>query len=104
MKAATVDRKHYFGATVNGKLGVFSGGACIDAEFESVTKNGLPMGWVSWHLEPGENSKNSERVKMIRSLPVLIVVAGSLALLHHDGSGLVRAPYPVAAWREFINA
>lgn len=93
---------HYFGIRINGKLGLFSNGAVIDAEFEHVTKNGLPNGWVAWHLEPGETFQTSERVKSLRKLPIVVEFAGTLALLHHDGSGSVRSPYPIASWRVWI--
>jgi hypothetical protein len=97
------NRKHYFGARVNGTLGLFSNGAVLDAEFEHATKDGLPSGWVAWHLEPGETSQNSERVQAIRRLPILVELAGELSLLHHDGSGCVRSPHPIVSWQEWMT-
>jgi hypothetical protein len=94
---------HYFGIRINGVLGRFSG-AVVDAEFQHVTANGLPQNWVAWHLEDGENIDNSERVRQIRDLPLVVLVSGGLALLHHPaGGGCVESPYPMANWRKWIN-
>jgi len=62
---------HKFGVRIEGQLHSFFG-VLDDAEFMSVTaKEGLPPGWVAWHITPSEIYLLSERVQAIRQLPTL---------------------------------
>ena len=92
----SIDRRHYFGIRIDGQLGVFSG-SVPDGEFANLTSNGLPSGWVAWHLEPGEDVGNSERVRSIRDLPLVVEDRGALRLFHKPaGATCVVSRYPIA--------
>ena len=60
---------HKFGKRQDGRLIAFFG-TLDDREFEEVTRNGLPQGWVAWHVEESEcDEPISERVQKVRELP-----------------------------------
>lgn len=62
---------HVFGVKINGKLGRLEG-SVDDKRFEELTARGLPIGWVAWHFEDGENVENSVKAKAVYKLPVVV--------------------------------
>lgn len=91
-----LEATHYLGRRLSGKLARFTS-PLSDKEFYALTSEGLPPGWVAWHLEPGENIDNSQRVQELSRLPVVVEVCGSIAAMEIPGG---RAPivsaYPTA--------
>lgn len=103
MSTATAERTHFFGVRINGVLAAFTEHV-DDSEFEQVTRNGLPAEWVAWHFEAGENASNSQRVREVRDLPMVIVFASMLATFSvPENATFVHCPYRTAKWREWIS-
>jgi hypothetical protein len=66
---------HLIGRVVDNIRSVYNG-ELTDAEFEQLTKDGLPEGWYAFHLEANENAENSERVRTLRDMARIVVPNG----------------------------
>lgn len=84
---------HYFGIRLGGKLARFTA-SVRDDEFLALTRDGLPEGWVAWHIPDGENVDNSDRCRSLRKLPIVVIVSGGLAAFPVPEHGPVHSPYP----------
>jgi hypothetical protein len=61
---------HKLGVRIDGRPHSFFG-TLTDAEFEQVASEGLPDGWLAWHVEEVELDQPSARVLAIRALPLV---------------------------------
>lgn len=95
---------HYFGTIIDGQRGRFQGGIS-DAGFEELLNwlgGELPRGFIAWHLQDGETSRNSRRVQAIRSLPIIVrmnhdaIENGVQAVIEAHFFGPIGERYPEA--------
>lgn len=86
---------HYFGIPINGQLTRFSR-SVDDDEFIRLTANGLPPGWVAWHIPDGETVDTSERCRELAKLPIVILdtISNELLSLPVPASGPIESPWP----------
>lgn len=94
---------HIFGKQIGDELCQFWG-SVEDDEFQRLTANGLPPGWVAWHFAPGEDATNSERVRSVRRRPYIVESMGEIFAFHHSDAPIVESPWPTVDPRRLLAA
>lgn len=94
---------HFFGMHIGNVLCRFNA-VVDDVEFQTLAKDGLPPGWVAWHIPDGENVDNSQRCRDLRTRPIVVSVGGRLEAYNTGDGRVVSVPYPTPHPRDVIQS